>query len=243
MLSVSQDLAGGGTGDSDGDGVLDGLERWYFGDLSHNGSSDDDGDGLTLLQEFQAGSDPTAADTDGDGFNDGTDPFIQNRLGVPLQRVRGRLRFGRTPGTDSLILRLELAGPGTELDPTVQPITLTLRDDDEIYRVTLPVNDPNDETERPWKAGASGRTFRYQDRTGAVNGITRVRYMRARRNSPTRLEFRTRRGVDLSNAEATSHDITTAVSFSAQITEGANALSTTSPWRVIGLRGNSLATP
>ncbi|HXJ35130.1 MAG TPA: penicillin acylase family protein [Candidatus Eisenbacteria bacterium] len=79
ILHVSQDLTGGGSGDADGDGVLDAYERWYFGDTTHAASSDDDGDGLTLLGEYLAGSDPTDADTDDDGVLDGSDAKPQDR--------------------------------------------------------------------------------------------------------------------------------------------------------------------
>jgi hypothetical protein len=78
LLHVSQDLAGGSE-DADADGVFDGYERWYFGDTTHGAASDDDADGLTLLGEFQAGSDPTDADTDDDLALDGADGKPQDR--------------------------------------------------------------------------------------------------------------------------------------------------------------------
>jgi hypothetical protein len=79
ILHVSADLGGAGA-DSDGDGVLDGYERWYYGDLSQGAASDTDADGSTLLQEFTAGSDPTDSDTDDDGILDGADSKPQDRL-------------------------------------------------------------------------------------------------------------------------------------------------------------------
>ncbi len=71
MLHVSQDLAGGGDGDADNDGALDGFERWYFGDTSTAGDDDGDADGATLAEESAAGTDPTDSDTDDDGILDG----------------------------------------------------------------------------------------------------------------------------------------------------------------------------
>lgn len=47
--------------DSDADGLLDGWELKYFGDLTHDGTADTDGDGSTDLQEYQAGNDPVVA--------------------------------------------------------------------------------------------------------------------------------------------------------------------------------------
>jgi hypothetical protein len=61
--------------DSDGDGMSDEWETFYFGDLSRNGMDDGDGDGLTDIEEYQAQTDPTAWDTDEDGANDGEELF------------------------------------------------------------------------------------------------------------------------------------------------------------------------
>jgi len=83
MLSVSQDLPTAPGGDSAGDGIFDGFKRWYFDTIAVAADSDDDSDGLLLLGEFEAGSDPTNPDTDGDGVLDGLDPAPQDRLEVP----------------------------------------------------------------------------------------------------------------------------------------------------------------
>ena len=57
-------------GDTDGDGIPDNWEIGYFGNLTHDGTVDTDSDTLTDLEEYQNGSDPTLADTDGDGLDD-----------------------------------------------------------------------------------------------------------------------------------------------------------------------------
>jgi hypothetical protein len=80
LLHVSQDLASVPNGEADGDGVLDGYERWYYGTTAEVAGSDTDGDGATLLTEFLAGSDPLDPDTDDDGAQDGADAEPQNRL-------------------------------------------------------------------------------------------------------------------------------------------------------------------
>lgn len=69
-MSNPMDAASHG-GDSDGDGLPDGWEREYFGNLTHNGAADSDGDGLSDAQEWELGSSPLQADTDGDGAADG----------------------------------------------------------------------------------------------------------------------------------------------------------------------------
>ena len=45
--------------DMDRDGLSDGWEMYYFGDLSQDGSGDFDGDGMTNAEEYEYGSDPT----------------------------------------------------------------------------------------------------------------------------------------------------------------------------------------
>src|SRR5262245_13344021 len=54
--------------DTDGDGLRDDWENKFFGNLSANPGDDPDGDGLTNAQEQTLGTDPTKADTDGDGL-------------------------------------------------------------------------------------------------------------------------------------------------------------------------------
>jgi hypothetical protein len=71
MLHVAEDLATDPDGDVDNDAVLDGFERWYYGSNSESPTSDTDGDGLTLFGEFLSGTDPTDADTDDNGTQDG----------------------------------------------------------------------------------------------------------------------------------------------------------------------------
>lgn len=60
--------------DTDGDGLPDWYEALYPAILDPNNntdaSKDSDGDTLTNLQEFALGTDPTKADTDGDGLKD-----------------------------------------------------------------------------------------------------------------------------------------------------------------------------
>lgn len=57
--------------DSDGDGLDDGYELWFFGDLDETASGDYDNDGITNLEEYQRNTNPTVADTDADGRKDG----------------------------------------------------------------------------------------------------------------------------------------------------------------------------
>jgi len=62
--------------DTDGDGMGDNWEIFYFGDLSRDGTSDFDSDGRNDFQEWGDGTDPTNADVDGDGLNDGQEAAL-----------------------------------------------------------------------------------------------------------------------------------------------------------------------
>jgi hypothetical protein len=67
--------AGALAADSDSDGLPDAWEFLYFGNVAQDPSGDPDGDGLTNLQEYQLGTDPVLADSDGNGVNDGDEDF------------------------------------------------------------------------------------------------------------------------------------------------------------------------
>jgi hypothetical protein len=77
-------------GDSDQDGLCDDWEKKYFGDLRYSGSDDPDNDGLKNQNEQDKLTDPTKADTDGDGFTDGeevtwgSDPLNAQSGPIPL---------------------------------------------------------------------------------------------------------------------------------------------------------------
>ncbi|HPG29095.1 MAG TPA: hypothetical protein PLW10_25910, partial [Myxococcota bacterium] len=90
--------------DSDDDGLSDGFEAQYGFDPLAGGEAglDPDSDGLTNLEEQGYGTNPTLADTDGDGFGDGaeiaasTDPLDPGSNpgsppGVPALGAFGRL--------------------------------------------------------------------------------------------------------------------------------------------------------
>jgi hypothetical protein len=54
-------------GDTDGDGVADAYEQYYYGTLANGQNSDTDGDGISLLAESDGGTNPLYANTTEEG--------------------------------------------------------------------------------------------------------------------------------------------------------------------------------
>ena len=55
------------TGDTDGDGVPDAYEQYYYGTLANGAASDTDGDGVSLLAEYTGGSNPRYGNSSQEG--------------------------------------------------------------------------------------------------------------------------------------------------------------------------------
>jgi len=112
----------------DGDGLPDWWELNHFGLLSQTGDMDVDGDGLTHAEEFVAGTDPTQADTDGDGLNDGqdADPLNWDIDGDTLSDGTDRTfqEALNLHGADGLLIKLPEKGWHymTEPDLTLIPL-------------------------------------------------------------------------------------------------------------------------
>ena len=76
--------------DSDGDGVADGYERYWYGNLDYNGASDTDGDGATFAEELAAGTNPLFPERHAEGpvtYADG-DVWLYNPYGYATYTIR-----------------------------------------------------------------------------------------------------------------------------------------------------------
>ena len=110
--------------DTDSDTLPDAWEVRYsivFGVNATDGAnaselaSDTDSDGLSLIGEFNAGTDPTSDDTDGDGLNDGWEVTYKSVEGVNATGAAGDSVLTSDTDNDTLTLSQE-AEAGT--DPT-----------------------------------------------------------------------------------------------------------------------------
>lgn len=117
------------SGDSDGDGLPDEWEVAHSLDPNDPGDAfeDPDRDGLTILQEYQAGTDPFQADSDGDGLNDGeeaargTNPLLGDTDGDGLWDGL-EVQTGSDP-LDAASFDLRLALRGIEVSPATFALT------------------------------------------------------------------------------------------------------------------------
>ena len=75
--------------DSDGDGISDGYERYWYGNLDCDGASDTDGDGATFAEELAAGTNPLFPERHAEGpvtYADG-DVWLYNPHGYATYTI------------------------------------------------------------------------------------------------------------------------------------------------------------
>lgn len=130
-------------GDLDNDNLQDNWEVTYFSNVTaQDGAGDPDADTLTNEQEETGGTDPTKADTDGDGWTDGSDtaPLVADNV---TQNVTFKVDMGVqifkgafVAGTDPLYVVGDF-GPGNIWNTTAN--LLTDLDSDGVYEGTVAV--------------------------------------------------------------------------------------------------------
>ncbi len=215
ILRVAQDLAVDPDGDLDGDGVLDGYERWYYDNTGQDEASDTDADGSDLLSEFFAGTDPTDADTDDDGLPDGLDLAGQGTCPAFSMRVVV-VRFKKPSVADDTAV-----AKGTGADAAVNPLTQDTRvvltsGGEPLIDVTIPAGDVR------WRVSPKTGTpvkFRYVDKDGLLGGLVKLLVKRVPSKDELRISLKVK-GLDVASV-VTSADAHLAVGFGgARCTEG-----------------------
>ena len=133
-----------------------------------------------------------------------------------VSRVRGLVRFGDQAGRDVLDVGLVLGAMPGGLDPATQSLTVTVRDDDDVFSVTIPPGTL--QQVRPGRFLLNG--------TGSLGGI---RSLRLQQKSPGRVAFRLRTvPMVLAGADRVDHFV------EISLRAGSTEISTTPFWRFNG---------
>jgi hypothetical protein len=126
-----------------------------------------------------------------------TSPIFYRPEGIA--RLHGRVRFDATAAGDTFTLKAKVGAVSPEFDLNSNDLTVDVRDDDEIYRVTIPSGS--------WQQ--NGSHFRYKDPTGSLNGLKRATATFSKHGT-IRLSLATI-PMDLSNADQTDHMVHTSI--------------------------------
>jgi hypothetical protein len=120
-------------------------------------------------------------------------------------RFTVKIVFGSRSGEDRFSGRLQVGRVPAAVDPATQPITLSLRDDDDVLNVTLPAG--------ALRAVGTGRWV-YHDRTGAHGGLTDLTWKSQPKRGSAVIAFKGR-NADLSTADREDHMVTLRLSIGA----------------------------
>ena len=101
------------TGDSDGDGIPDAYEYYYYGTLANGAASDTDGDGVSLLAEFTAGTNPLYGNSHLDG-----DVAIADSSSVTVDLTGFASYTLRSVPAGTVTQTTTIASPGTVVTTT-----------------------------------------------------------------------------------------------------------------------------
>jgi hypothetical protein len=92
-----------------------------------------------------------------------TSPFWYEPEGIG--KVSASIAFGKQPGADVLKLSAQIGAAAPAFNPDTDPVTLTVRDDDDIYQVTIPAGTMTNK---------GGGKYQLKDKTGALGGLKSV---------------------------------------------------------------------
>lgn len=94
--------------DTDGDGIADGHELYWYGNLAQGADSDTDGDGVAFAEELANGTNPLMAEGDEEG---------------PIQFADGEMTLYNPNGYGRIVVRSDTEGLVTPRDETYRPGT------------------------------------------------------------------------------------------------------------------------
>lgn len=133
-----------------------------------------------------------------------------------VSRLRGSVHFGAQPQHDTLDLKMSLGALPMGFDVSTTDLTVSVRDDDDVYRVTIPAG-----TLQSTRAGR----FAYKDATGSLGGLRSVIV----RQAAGRATFRLRTvPVALGGADRTDHFV------EVSLKNGTSEIAATPLWRFTG---------
>jgi hypothetical protein len=92
-----------------------------------------------------------------------TSPFWYEPEGIG--KVSASVAFGKQSGTDVLKLSVQIGAAAPAFNPDTDPLTVTLRDDDDIYQVTIPAGTMTNK---------GGGKYEIKDKAGTLGGLKGV---------------------------------------------------------------------
>jgi len=118
-----------------------------------------------------------------------------------IARVRGKVSFGDTPGSDVLRLKARIGTASSSFDIAANDLTVRVSDDDVIYEVTIPAG----------TLQKKGNRYVYSNPNGSLGGLKRAALTFSSRGE-VRLALQTI-PLDLSNADRSDHMVHVTVSI------------------------------
>lgn len=86
--------------------------------------------------------------------------YHPGRLGL----LKGKIKFKDDPGSDRLLLKILIPDAPADLDPAVNDLVFTLRDDATAWTATIPAG--------TMEVKKAGKSYKYKDKAGTIEGIT-----------------------------------------------------------------------
>jgi hypothetical protein len=116
---------------------------------------------------------------------------------------KAQVKYGKNGGDDTLKILATVGRLDADFDISVNDLTLVLRDDDEIFNVTIPAG--------TFVPVGNGSKFKYKDKTGSLGGV-RTALFKTSTKKANQLKINTI-AMDLSAADQSNHKVEFEVSI------------------------------